>query len=125
MVQKCCRPAEVTGFEGATGDLDDAVRLFTDAAAREPENAATQRGLGLAYLAKRNHAAALAPLAASARLDPANAETHNNLGYALFLEGDATRAVEHYREALRLRPDYEIARNNLEQALEAKAPREP
>jgi len=89
--------------------------IWSDTAAKRPENERAHIGLGNAWLEVPGHLKdAIGEFEEALRLKPDYAEAHNDLGNVwLRIPGGASVAIAHYREALRLKPDYAEAHVNL------------
>jgi tetratricopeptide (TPR) repeat protein len=103
-------------------DYRSELTIWSDTAARRPNNERALVSLGNAWLEMPGHLNdAIAQYEAALRLKPDLAEAHNNLGYALEkIPGQLNDAVAQYKEALRLKPDYAEAHNNLGNTLNAE-----
>jgi hypothetical protein len=111
------------GLEAA-GMPDAAAAAYAAAAARWPENALVQLGLGNAAYARGDLLTAVAAYARGASLAPTSAPLHNNLAQALLDAGCHQHAAGHARRALRLAAggSFEAAaRDTLDQAERALA----
>ncbi len=100
------------------GRLEDAVALYREVLAAQPEqsNALNYCGVASYQLGRIDEAVTL--LRHAARLEPAAAGIHNNLANALRAAGALDEAVAAYRRAVEIQPDYAEAYNNLAKALQ-------
>ncbi len=92
-------------------------RLWTDTAAKRPENPRTYANLGEAAFEAGNVALARERFERALQLKPDFIEARNNLGVAFQRLGNPAAAVQCFNEALRIRPDFLPALNNLGNAL--------
>ena len=86
-------------------DYQTALSVFEAVAARYPQSAEAQAGLGVASMQLHRFAEAEAALRKAIDLNPTNAEAHHNLGVLRFRKGDLKGAAQAFEEALRHRPD--------------------
>jgi predicted membrane-bound spermidine synthase/tetratricopeptide (TPR) repeat protein len=105
------------------GCVDDAVREFQQALAKEPRSVNARANLGqirydqgASLLESRRYADAAALLREAVDLMPDSPEAQNDLGVALASLGRVVEATEHFRQAVVLAPDFAEARRNLESA---------
>ena len=103
--------------------VEEAVREFQEALAKEPGAANARANLGqIRYeqgadlLESRHYADAEARLREAIDLVPGSAEAHNDLGVALASTGRVEEAAQHFHQALQLAPGFAEARRNLESA---------
>jgi Flp pilus assembly protein TadD len=83
-------------------DYGDAVRMWTDAVAKAPENPRARYNLGCASLAAGGadaEDAALAAFGAATELRPSYPAAQNNIGVVLYRRGRFEEAAEHLRRA--------------------------
>jgi predicted Zn-dependent protease len=102
-----------------TGRRDDAVRLFSAALVRKPDDPVVLFNLGQLYLQGGQPAAAAEKLEQAARLNPTNPDNHLALATALAELGRRPQALSEVELSLRLRPGYAPAQSlarQLEQA---------
>ncbi|TDI25397.1 MAG: tetratricopeptide repeat protein [Acidobacteria bacterium] len=99
------------------GRLDEAIALYRDALARNPNNAIAYSNLGTALAANGQMDEAIAQHRRALDLAPNDADGHYNLGNALAAQGAFADAVSHLREALRIEPGFAEAHVNLGNAL--------
>jgi Flp pilus assembly protein TadD len=107
-------------------DYRDAVAMWADVAAQQPQNARARNNLGGALYARGYREQAARLFREAVLLNPNCGEAHANLGLLAFEAGAVERAVTEYRLALRLRPHLQpahyklgvllIQRGDLEQA---------
>lgn len=76
------------------GRYEEALPLYQEAVAAEPDNADLLAGLGFVYLETKQYAQAVPPLARTLQLDPKRLEVYNHLVSALFAEGNFAGVVE-------------------------------
>jgi TolB-like protein/class 3 adenylate cyclase/Flp pilus assembly protein TadD len=117
------RPEDLSAYElylrgsegmsrGGKDNIEEAVRLFTQAVEKDPHLARAWTGLSAAYDLSTGFGADLHTAEEQARkaaeqavaLDPADADAHRALGEALFTVGDFPRAKAEFETALRLNP---------------------
>jgi tetratricopeptide (TPR) repeat protein len=99
------------------GRLDEAIALYRDALARNPNNAVAHSNLGTALASNGQLDEAIAEHRMALDLAPNDADGHFNLGNALAVQGGLDDAVRELREALRLDPGFAEAHVNLGNAL--------
>jgi Flp pilus assembly protein TadD len=95
------------------GKDDDALRVFTSVAARAPDLAPVQEGLGIACFRKGMSAQGETHLKKALALDPASWKSHNYLGAILDSRKAFTEAALEYEAALRINPGAGFIYNNL------------
>jgi tetratricopeptide (TPR) repeat protein len=86
-------------------DYETALRVFEAVAARYPQSAEAQAGLGVVSMQLNRYAEAEAALRKATELNPSNADAHHNLGVLRIRQGDMKGAAKAFEEALRYRPD--------------------
>jgi len=86
------------------GRFNEAVRLFDQVLAVEPDSRFALLRSGIALLKSGRADEAVVRLSASTRLDPDRAEAHYALADALMRTGRPGRAATHWREVTRLQP---------------------
>lgn len=91
----------------------DEVALWSDTAAKSPDNPFAQNNLGIALAQAGRAAEAVAPLRRAVALRPDYPEAENNLGLALADSGHPAEAVAHYERALALKGGFAEAEANL------------
>ena len=79
--------------------------IWSDTAARQPDNERAQNALGLLLAGAGNPAGAIVRYREALRLNPDYPEAHQNLAAALQAVGLTAESVAQCRELLRLRPD--------------------
>ncbi len=94
------------------GDLDAAIRIYTEAIATDPDFAWPFNNRGLAWATKGEFANAIKDYAEAIRLDPAYAYPFNNRGLVWAAKGDFENAQKDYTEAIRLDPRYAVPFSN-------------
>jgi len=99
------------------GDDVSAIRYFGQAVTLQPNHAAAQNGLGLAFLRQRRWYEAIASFQLALSADSSFAEAHRNLGDAYYDLRRLDDAAACYRRTLELRPDLAAAHYNLGAAL--------
>lgn len=95
------------------GEIAEAMVVYRDILAREPDNPAAVHLLGVASLQTGDAEAAVGLLERAQRLMPANADVLNNLGEAHRVLGRHDLAMNAYRAALVIAPDHAGATGNL------------
>jgi Flp pilus assembly protein TadD len=98
-------------------DYRSALSIWSDTAARRPENPRAQYYLGLTLAGMGQLTEALGHFQEAARLKADYAEAYNNTGTCLLLLNRATEAVGQYEQALVYKTDYPEAHYNLGIAL--------
>jgi Flp pilus assembly protein TadD len=88
------------------GDLDLAVRYYTDSIRLNPKVAATHNNRGYAYLQKGDSDKAITDYDEAIRLDPKYAKSYFFRGSSYENKGDQDKAVANYTAAIRLDPRY-------------------
>jgi tetratricopeptide (TPR) repeat protein len=96
-----------------SGDLDEALRLFTEALAIDPRRARTWNYVGGVHFARGDAARALQDFGRALDLDPRDVRAANNVGTALERLGELARAEEAYLRAARIDPAYAPTQRNL------------
>ncbi|MEE9219866.1 MAG: tetratricopeptide repeat protein [Acidobacteriota bacterium] len=108
-------------------DFDAALRAYTEAQVRDPDNAVIQYNIGNVFYRQREYERASE--AYSKAVDSAQGtldrDASYNLGNSRFLAQDFAAAVQAYREALRIDPSDRDAKRNLEIALGRLEPPPP
>jgi tetratricopeptide (TPR) repeat protein len=77
------------------GDLDNAIKEFSDATRISPNYEMGFLNLGDAYMKKGEYGKAIAPLNKAAELNPDSPTTQRLLGFALLSQGYAANAIPH------------------------------
>ena len=116
------KEVKVQGIEGASDDLEGALRELSQAVRLDPTDAEAQAYLGAALCENKELDAGIADLRESLRLKPDFAMAHFKLGAALEEVGDRQGALEHLCQAHSLEPtntqyrdDYKRLRKALRQ----------
>jgi len=97
----------------AAGDLDGALRAFTQAVAAAPSSALAHNKLGTVYVDLERWDDAFAEFSKAAQLDPRHAPAHSNLGNVYRERGRLDEAVTCYQRSIAVDPDYWVAHQNL------------
>jgi Zn-dependent membrane protease YugP/tetratricopeptide (TPR) repeat protein len=97
----------------ARGQLDEAIREYTQALNHAASRPVALCSRSLAWLLKGDLDLALADAAEAVRLTPGEAVAYNNRGAVLLKQGQYTRAAEDLRTAIRLNPEHPNAYKNL------------
>jgi tetratricopeptide (TPR) repeat protein len=97
----------------AEGDLDGALRAFTDAVAAAPSSAIAHNKLGTVYVDLERWDDAFSEFSKAAQLDPRHAPAHSNLGNVYRERARLDEAVACYQRAIAADPDYWVAHQNL------------
>lgn len=115
------RSAEDLNAAGArayeTGDYQEAIRLFQQAAEAEPDNAQYFTNLGVAYGEEGDYQRALAAYHRATEIDPRELPAYLNMGYLYNEQEQTAEAREMWEKVIALAPDSEEAseaRTNLE-----------
>ena len=101
-------------------ELDETIRLYTNAIRLKPDFATAFYNRGLARYNKGDLAGAIEDYSQAIRLKPDYPDAFNNRGLARSDKGDLPGAIEDYSQAIRVKPDYAIAFNNRGIARKAK-----
>jgi Flp pilus assembly protein TadD len=99
-----------------SGDIDGAIRAYTNAAEKNPDYVRPRINLGRIYLDNGFPNEALTCLMEAYRAEPSSFEVNNNLGNVYARMENWSLAVEHYRTALALQPANSVVRMNLAKA---------
>jgi protein O-mannosyl-transferase len=103
----------------------DAMMLYQDTLAKNPDCWMAQNNLGHALEAAGRPQLAIKYFRQALRLNPDFPDGHSNLGNALFQTGRLQESIEHLEQALSLSPNHAAAHNNLGAILvQAGRPRE-
>lgn len=95
------------GAAPEASDVDPArVATLEEAAAADPDDAATRSALGDLYFEARQFAAAIPWYEEVLALDPADAEAGASLGVSYFYDGQSERAVEAFDRVLAANPEH-------------------
>jgi tetratricopeptide (TPR) repeat protein len=95
------------------GHASQAVALYREAVAAQPENASYEYDLAVALGAAGDHDAERAALAKAVGINPRFVQAENLLGSLEARDGEAALAEQHFRTALDAAPRYADAANNL------------
>ena len=90
----------------ASDNAKQAVALYHDAVAAQPENAMLNFKLSVALDRLGDRNGEMEALKRTVQIDPSMAIAHYQLGYLASLQGDFVLAEEQYREAVRAVPAY-------------------
>jgi tetratricopeptide (TPR) repeat protein len=99
------------------GRSAEAVRYFTAALARRPDNPGIYLNRGTALFEAGEVDAAIDDYRQAVAFAPQYAAAHNSLGRALYANGQFDEAIDRHREAIRIKSDYAQAHANLGNAL--------
>jgi len=97
----------------ARGELAEAIALYRDALAREPNYAVAHSNLGNALAANGQLDEAITHHRMALELTPDDADSHFNLANALTAQSELMDAISEFREALRIAPGFAEAHLNL------------
>ncbi len=89
----------------AAADLDEQLRLYTEAIQLKPDYAKAYVNRGIARRTKGDVEGALRDYNGAIRLKPGYALAYYNRGIARYVKGDVEGALHDYNEAIRLKPD--------------------
>ncbi|MGE4221430.1 MAG: tetratricopeptide repeat protein, partial [Alphaproteobacteria bacterium] len=106
------------------GRLDEALALYRQVLARDPENARAHGMIGAIAMAKGDPAGAVAAFEQAVSANPSDARMLNNLAAACRAHGDRRRAEAVYRQALAADPGLISAAYNLGNLLAEAGDRE-
>ncbi len=95
------------------GDLDQALRFYSEALARAPNNPKIRMSLAVVLSEQGQPDAALAHLEKCVEIDPKNPRFYEYLGLVSQLKGKAEDAEVYFRKQLELEPNEAEARYNL------------
>ncbi len=100
------------------GRADMALQAFKKAVRADSKNPYFQKGLGQAYAAKRDFAAAIEAFRKALELNPYYVDVRNDLGYALIMSGDRAGGKKEFLTAFAdpMNPAPEISAFNLGRA---------
>jgi len=98
-------------------DYRSNVAIWTDAAAKLPNNPRAHDNLANALLEINRGPDAIEQYEAALRIDPNDVQAHYNLGNVLLESGRLSEAIGHYQAALRVAPAFVRAHDNLGTAL--------
>jgi len=96
----------------AATDVDEQLRLYSEAIRLKPDYADAFNNRGIARFAKGDVEGALQDYNEAIRLKPRHADAFYNRGIARSAKGDLEGALQDYNEAIRLKPDHADALNN-------------
>jgi len=94
-------------------DYSSNLKLWSDTAAKRPDNAFAHYNVGEELLREKQYAAAEVSFRRALALNGKYAEAHNNLGNVLVQTGHASAAQAEFEVAARLKPTDPEIRNNL------------
>jgi tetratricopeptide (TPR) repeat protein len=97
-------------------DYDEAIRLYTDAIALDPNEIRAYWHRSTAYHAKDDFDCEIADLDQTIRLDPTDDIFYLLRGSAYGDKGDYDQAIADFEHTLKLDPDYEAAKEGLVEA---------
>jgi tetratricopeptide (TPR) repeat protein len=99
------------------GQLDEALQLYEEVLAEQPENEYAWYNLGLIHQTRGQDDVAETEYRHAIQIDPAFVEALFNLGTLLGARGDAAGAIAQYEEVIRIQPEHAAAHLNLGFAL--------
>ena len=102
------------------GDLQDALKIYKEILAKDPEHSEALHLLGFLSHQCGNNKHALHLIKKAVLSEPKNPHYRNSLGLVLKEMGETDEAISEFREAIRLKLDFAGAFNNLGLALQAK-----
>ena len=94
------------------GDLDQAIRDYSEAIRLDQDSPGPFYNRGLAYAAKGDHTRAIGDYSEAIRLYPDYAQAFSSRGLAYVRKGDLDQAIRDFDEAIRLDREYPEAWNN-------------
>jgi len=97
--------------EMESGNLDQAIKDYSQAISQSPENAAFYQGRGYAYLSKNQLDLALDDFNRAIGLDPKYAMAYNNRSYVYKLQNDPSKALADFQKVLQLGEHAELLTN--------------
>jgi Flp pilus assembly protein TadD len=98
-------------------DYRSELAIWTDTAAKRPDNFRAHNNLGALYAQQGDFEEAIRHLSLVLKFQPNDAEAHANLGTIYFTHGQLPEAVEHFEAALKSNPRLLPARMALGVAL--------
>jgi len=99
----------------SAGQMDQAIAVWTAAAAKYPKLAEAHGNLGVAYYDRRDYPNAVREFKSALAANPNAPEAEVGLGAALAAEGNKAGAAAAYNKALALQPGFPDALNALQQ----------
>lgn len=99
------------------GDWPQALAIYEQLLAENPENADLIHQIGILYAQKRDFAQALEYFNKALLHQPRSAAFHNSKGNLFSLQGDQEAALHEYRQAIKADPRYAISYNNIGRCL--------
>jgi protein O-GlcNAc transferase len=97
----------------ATGELEEAMANFRQAAELQPRNSSILINMGVAQFERREVFSAIETYRGILEFDPDNVQARANLGGALQQSGQLELAIESYRHVLQASPEYLYAHHGL------------
>jgi tetratricopeptide (TPR) repeat protein len=94
------------------GEIETALKLFTEAIDREPGNPLGHAGRGDVFRKRKEFTQAVSAYTEALRLDPLSATVFNNRGMAYHGLGESDKALADFTAALRLNPRFAVAYHN-------------
>lgn len=103
------------------GKLDDAIKLYNEAAIDDPNNPDIYTNLGAALQSKGDYKSAISNYQKALSIEPKSSLINYYLGTCYHAQNQMDEAISHYNKALKLDPNNQDARKSLESAKIDKA----
>ncbi|MBN2342955.1 MAG: tetratricopeptide repeat protein [Deltaproteobacteria bacterium] len=113
----CLAPLLMVRTVSRNNDYSSAMCIWSDTVQKVPLNPRAHNGVGIAYSALGDEAAAASSFQRAVQQAPENASYQYNLGSSLLSLGNPDGAIAAFQKAVQFRPEYEKAHNDLGNAL--------
>ncbi len=107
-------------FSSLEGNLDAAIRDYTEAIRIDPAFARAFNNRGIAFKTKDALDEAIRDFNEATRIDPTYADAFYNRGNTYQAKADWDTAIRDYTEAIRINPNHKLAKNNLKEVNKLK-----